>query len=389
LTQVTQLAKDFRDKTAVCGVGLTISNGSEKSHLGHAVESFKLALDDCGLERDDVDGVICLSFGSDYDRFLEAAGLNVKYSYQGWSHGRFISPMIQQAAMVVGMGMANTVAIIHGRRQKPYGKDENPEPWRQGLGPHGESPAYGAISPVLGAALSAQRYFHMYGGSNESLAPIAVAFRKHARLNPIAMRKQPMTTEDYLNSRWICEPLRLLDCCQNNDGGACIIVTTAERAKDMKKPPVYISGMQGVNAGPEMHNLSLPGLGVAQQKVFKYKPAREDLYAYEMAGITHKDVDLLMTYDAFSPLVLFVLERFGFCGPGEAMDFIKNGRIEIGGEIPINTSGGLLSEGHVVGWNLFVEAIRQLRHECGDRQVKDAEIAQYGCFLGESIIFRR
>ena len=134
---------------------------------------------------------------------------------------------------------------------------------------------------------------------------------------------------------------------------------------------------------------ALHGLGVAQQDVYKYKPTKEDLYAYQMAGITNKDVDFLITYDAFSPMVLFGLERFGFCGPGEAKDFIKDGRIELGGELPVNTSGGLLSEGHVVGWNLFIEAVRQLRHECGPRQVKDAEIAQYACFLGESIIFRR
>jgi acetyl-CoA acetyltransferase len=147
--------------------------------------------------------------------------------------------------------------------------------------------------------------------------------------------------------------------------------------------------MQGVHAGPQFHNLTLPGLGVAQQEVYKYKPTKEDLYAYEMAGITHKDVDALITYDAFSPLVLFGLERFGFCGPGEAREFVKDGRIELGGELPVNTSGGLLSEGHVVGWNLFIEAVNQLRHDCGARQVKDAEIIQYGSFLGESIIFRR
>jgi acetyl-CoA acetyltransferase len=203
------------------------------------------------------------------------------------------------------------------------------------------------------------------------------------------MRRDPMTTEDYLKSRWIIEPLRLFDCCQNNDGGACIIITSAERARDCKKPPVYISGMQGVHAGRQFHNLTLPGLGVAQQEVYKYKPTKEDLYAYQMAGITHKDVDALITYDAFSPLVLFGLERFGFCGPGEAREFVKNGRIELGGELPVNTSGGLLSEGHMIGWNLFIEAARQLRHECGERQVKNAEIIQFGSFLGESVIFRR
>lgn len=111
--------------------------------------------------------------------------------------------------------------------------------------------------------------------------------------------------------------------------------------------------------------------------------------ALDDCGLKRKNVDALTTYDAFAPLVLFGLERFGFCGPGEALEFIKNGRIELGGELPVNTSGGLLSEGHVVGWNLFIEAVNQLRHDCGPRQVKDAEIIQYGSFLGESIIFRR
>jgi acetyl-CoA acetyltransferase len=313
----------------------------------------------------------------------------VRYAYQGWSHGRFVAPMLQHAAMAVATGMAKAVAIVHGRRSKAYGQTADHEMWRQGLGPHGESPAYGALGPAFGAAIAAQRYFHLYGGSNEDLAPIAMAFRKHAQLNPIAVRKDPMSRDDYLKSRWIIEPLRLFDCCQNNDGGACIIVTSAERARDLRKPPVYISGMQGVHAGRQLHNLTLPGLGVAQQDVFPYRPTREDLYAYEMAGVTQKDIDALITYDAFSPLVLFALERFGFCGPGEAREFVKDGRIELGGELPINTGGGLLSEGHMIGWNLFIEAVRQLRHECGPRQVKDAQVIQYGSFLGESVIFRR
>ena len=386
---MTQLGKDMRDKTAISGVGLMIGDFPERTPLSLAVEAYQRALADAGMKREDVDGIIQLSYGSDYDRFLEAVGSDVRYANQGWTHGRFIAPMLQQAAMVVAMGLAKAVAVVHGRKRRAFGQLADHEMWRQGLGPHGESPAYGAMGPVYGAAVAAQRYFHMYGGSNEDLAPIAVALRKHARLNPLAVRKDPMTIESYLKSRWIMEPLRLFDCCQNNDGGACIIVTSAERARDLKKPPVYISGMQGVHAGPQFHNLTLPGLGVAQQEVYKYKPTKEDLYAYKMAGITHKDVDALITYDAFSPLVLFGLERFGFCGPGEAREFVKDGRIELGGELPVNTSGGLLSEGHVVGWNLFIEAVNQLRHDCGARQVKDAEIIQYGSFLGESIIFRR
>ena len=386
---MTETAQAMRDRTAVSGVGLLLGKYPERTSLSLAVEAYDIALADAGLERKDVDGIIQLSYGYDYDRFLEAVGADVRYAYQGWSHGRFVAPMLQHAAMAVATGMAKAVAIVHGRRSKAYGQTADHEMWRQGLGPHGESPAYGALGPAFGAAIAAQRYFHLYGGSNEDLAPIAMAFRKHAQLNPIAVRKDPMSRDDYLKSRWIIEPLRLFDCCQNNDGGACSIVTSAERARDLRKPPVYISGMQGVHAGRQLHNLTLPGLGVAQQDVFPYRPTREDLYAYEMAGVTQKDIDALITYDAFSPLVLFALERFGFCGPGEAREFVKDGRIELGGELPINTGGGLLSEGHMIGWNLFIEAVRQLRHECGERQVKDAQVIQYGSFLGESVIFRR
>ena len=354
-----------------------------------AVDAFQEALEDSGMKRSDIDGLIMLSMGPDYDRFLEAVGMDVRYANEGWHHGRFIGPMVHQAGMVVASGQAKAVAIVHGRKRRSFGQVSEPEMWRQGLGPHGESPAHGALSPIFGAAVAAQRYFHMYGGSNEDLAPIPIAFRKHARMTPHAVRRDPMTREDYFKSRWIVEPLRLFDCCQNNDNAACIIITTSERAKDWRKPPVRILGMQGVHAGPQFHNLTLPGLGVAQQKVYKYSPAKEDLYSYQMAGITQKDVDALITYDAFSPLVLFGLERFGFCGPGEAREFVKNGRIEVGGELPINTSGGLLSEGHAVGWNLHIEAVRQVRGECGERQVKDAEIVQYADFLGESVIYGR
>lgn len=374
---MTPAAQALRDKTAVCGVGLLLGNFADRTPLALQVEAYQRALDDAGLRRKDIDGLVTLATGADYDRFLEAVGTDVRYAYQGWTHGRFIAPMLQQAAMVVAAGLAKAVAIVYGSRRRAIGQIADHEMWRQGLGPHGESPAYGAMGPVFGAATAAQRYFHMYGGGNQDLAPIAVALRKHARLNPVSLRRDPLTTEDYLKSRWIVEPLRLFDCCQMNDAGACLIITSAERARDCKQPPVYISGMQGVHAGPQFHNLTLPGLGVAQQRVYRYQPTQEDLYSYQMAGITHQDVDALITYDAFSPLVLFGLERFGFCGPGEAREFVKNGRIELGGELPINTSGGLLSEGHAAGWNLHIEAVRQLRHECGERQVKGAEIIQY------------
>lgn len=371
---------DMRGSTAVCGVGLKLGSFPDETPLSLAIEAFKLALDDSGLAKHDIDGLVMLSFGADYDRFLQAIGLDVRYVYQGWTHGRFTAQMIHHAALLVASGLANYVAIVHGCAQRPYGQAADTEMWRQGGGPHGESPAHGAVSPAYGAALLTQKYFSTYGGSNEDLAPVAVALRKHARLNPHALRRDPMTIKDHQRSRWVIEPLRLLDCCQNSDGGACIIVTSVERSRDCKKIPIRLLGMQGGGGRPH-YDTVLPNDSLARRP--------DDMTVYEMSGITQKDVDALVVYDAFTSFVLFTLERFGFCGRGEAMEFVKNGRIELGGELPVNTSGGLLSEGHVIGWNLFIEAIRQLRHECGERQVPHAQIIQYAGQRGESIVFGR
>jgi acetyl-CoA acetyltransferase len=361
----------------------------EKTPLALAAEAFRLALDDAGIEKEAVDGLMVLSFGADYDRVLEALGLNVRFADQGWAHGRFVAPLVMHAALALAYGLCDTVAILHGRSMtyRRYGSTQDAEMWRQGLGPHGESPAYGAVSPTYGAAMATRRYFHMYDRSNADLAPVAVSFRHNASLNPGALRRDPITVEDHQSSRWVVDPLRLLDCCQINDGGVCILMTRSELAADRKKAPVYIRGMQGVHAGPQFHNLALPGLGVAQQDVYEYQP--DDLRVYEKSGIDRADVDVLSVYDAWTSLVFFALERFGFCGPGEAADFVSDGRMKLGGALPTNTSGGLLSEGHLVGWNLFVETIRQLRGECGDRQVPNAQVGQWANFLGESIMFSR
>jgi acetyl-CoA acetyltransferase len=370
-------------------VGMTsIGPFPERTPLSLATEAFKLALDDAGMTKDEIDGMIALDFGADYDRFLEAVGVDVNYAFQGWHHGRFLVPLLIQAALVIDAGLAKTVALVHGTRRRKLGQpDSDDEMWRQGLGPHGESPAHGAVSRAYGAAIAAQRYFHMYGGGNESLAPIAVTLRHHASLNPGAYRREPITIEDHQASRWVVEPLRLLDCCQTVGGGSCIIISSADRARDCRKTPVSVVGMQGVHAGPQYHNLAQPGLGVGQQKSYRYTP--DDLRAYEIAGVSRQDIDGLTVYDAFTPLILFSLERWGFCGPGEAMDFVKDGRISIGGELPINTSGGLHSEGHLGGWNLVIEMVRQLRWEAVGRQIADCQLLQWGSFLGESIILRR
>ena len=216
-----------------------------------------------------------------------------------------------------------------------------------------------------------------------------LAFRKHASLNPNAIMRKPITLQDYLNARYICEPLRLYDYCLVNDGGTCIIITTAERAKDLKKAPVYITGMQGIQGGRQQFIFGPPGLGILQQDEFINRPKPEELTIYHTAGIGPEEVDAFYTYDAFSFLVWVALERFAFCGVGEAPDFTQGGRIEIGGVLPMNASGGLLSEGSLEGWANHIEIVRQLRGECDERQIKDISIAMYGSPFGDAIIYQR
>jgi acetyl-CoA acetyltransferase len=234
-----------------------------------------------------------------------------------------------------------------------------------------------------------QRYMALYGATSEQLAAVPIAFRRHALANPQAMIRTPLTLEGYLASRPIIEPLRLFDCSLINEGAACVLVTGTERARDLAKPPVIFAAMQGLRSGREEFIFAPPGLGINQQTTGKATPLEEDQAVYRQAGIGRQDVDALYTYDAFSPLVLFVLERFGFCPPGEAAAWVQGGRIGIGGELPVNTSGGLLSEAHVGGWNSIVEMVRQLRGECGERQVAGARIAQWATVWGDSIVFRR
>src|SRR3972149_3782146 len=169
------------------------------------------------------------------------------------------------------------------------------------------------------------------------------ASRNHAALNPQAIMRTPLTLEEPQAPRYIVEPLHLYDCCLVSDGAACVLVTTAERARDGRKPPVLVAGMQGMRAGRDEFLFAPRGLGIHQQRHVRHTPSAEALLVYRMAGISRDDMDGLYTYDAFSPLVLFTLERFGFCGPGEAAAWVQDGRIELGGELTMNTSAGPFS----------------------------------------------
>ena len=389
-------AWDVKDTAAVCGVGHSAyGRRLNRSQIDLAGEAIRNAVDDAGLERDDVDGLM-VSFGTpigaDADTLAYALGLKLRAYNQTWAHGRFTASCIQWAAMMVGAGLATTVACLasisfSGLRRPMMGGTGDAEGGREAGGGHGEDPVFGMTSPGAGAALVARKYFARFGATSRDLAAVAVAFRKHASLNPAAMMRSPITVEDHQNSRFVCEPLHLLDYCLINDGAACVLVTSAERARDAKKPPVYISGMQGLPAGRHEFIWTYPGFGTAQQDVFDYQPGVQPVY--DMAGVSPQDIDVLFTYDAFSILAWTALERFGFCGQGEAAAFSQDGRIEVGGALPMNTNGGLMSEGHIMGWNHQVELVRQLRGECGPRQVPNATLAQWANAYGDSLIYRR
>ena len=387
---------DLKDKAAITGVGNSkFGRRLMRSPIDLAAEAILNALDDCGLQRKQLDGLI-VSFGSpigtDGDQLASVLGLNLRCYNQTWAHGRFTASCIQWASMIVNAGLADAVACLaavsfSGMRRPMMGGAGDREGAREAGGGHGEDPVYGMTSPGAGAALVARRYFERYGANSRQLAAIPVAFRKHASMNPAAIMREPYSVDDYQASRYVCDPLHLLDYCLINDGASCVIVTTAERARDLKKPPVYISGMQGLPGGHEEFIWAYPGLGVAQQSVFDYEAGLQPVY--KMAGITHEDVDALFTYDAFSILAWIALERFGFCKPGEAAAFTQGGRIEVGGELPMNTNGGLLSEAHIMAWNHQVEIARQLRGECGPRQVMDSEIIQWANAYGDSLIYHK
>jgi acetyl-CoA acetyltransferase len=390
----------MRAATAIVGAastGFTKANAS-RTPISMASVVVERALEDAGLSRKDIDGLV-VHIGSprgvDYDLAASQLGLNLKFAAQPWSHGRFASTAILHGAMALTWGLAEHVLVFasynntsfsrHGSKERPTFQ----ESLREGGGPHAETPHAGLTAPVAGTALAATRYFHKYGVDPAKLAAIPLAFRRNARDNPDAAMRKPLSADDYFATRFIVEPLRLLDCSVVIDGAVAVILSKADRARDLRKPPVYILGAQGLAAGPEEFIFGQPGLGINQASTFDYDPRPENQTVFRMAGISPRDVDFFQTYDPFSPLVLWALERFGHCPVGEAADFVQNGRLELDGDFPTNTSGGFLSEGQLNGWGQIMEIVRQLRREAGPRQLKKSAVGQWGTAIGDSIIFGR
>lgn len=354
----------LRNRVCFAGVGTTeYGSFPETDSYGLGAVALSRAVEDAGIRFEDIDGLIVSRIPS-YERFAEIMRINPQYCLLTETPGRFSGVSLALAAQALHSGACKTVALVYGnngrsQRMMYGGGDSLWAPW-------------GFTSPGAIHAMMFRRHMHQFGTTSEDLAHISVAFRKHAAMNPVAVRREPITVEEHQASRFIAEPLHLLDYCQINDGAVAWILTTAERAKDMRKPPVYLAGYA------RQDNFSQASVPI---DTFWY----DELQAvagrvYERAGVTRDDVDGLAIYDNFSPTVLFSLEGMGFCPQGEGGRFVRDGMLELGrGRWPTNTSGGHLSESYMQGWALIAEAVRQLRGECGERQIPGCEVMQYIC----------
>jgi acetyl-CoA acetyltransferase len=353
-------------RTAIAGIGATeFSKASGRSELRLAVEATKAALDDAGIAPGEVDGLV--TFTMDNNPEIELArnlGMNdlklfSRVHYGGGAGGG----TILQAAMAIASGVCDVVVCYRafnersGHRFGTGVQDRPPAPNTENAHYAWYSP-YGLVTPAQWVAMFARRYMHTYGATSEDFGRVAVADRFHASTNPAAwFYKQPITLEEHQASRWIVEPLHLLDCCQESDGAQALVITSRERAMDSPNGAAVITAAaQGASKGQEMMTsyyrddmAGLPEMGLVARQL------------WATSGLSPDDIQTAVIYDHFTPFVLCQLEEFGFCGRGEAKDFIVDAGIELGGRLPVNTNGGQLGEAYIHGMNGIAEGVRQVR----------------------------
>ncbi len=386
----------------IVGVGLSDDFGFDlgKSALRLQIEAFDHALSDAGMQRHDVDGFETAHGspgGVDYEEFTVAMGLRVRFVDQAWAHGRWATGLVAHAAFAVTVGLADVVAICNTRTTRRgymrhvagLGGASTREGQRDVGGGHGEWVVHGTDTPGSSTALVAQRYMEKYGATSADLARICVGFRQNAQLNPIAiLNDKPLTEEQYNNEPIIAGPFRRSDYSLLNEGSTCLLVTTTDRARDLRTSPSIVAGVQGLRSSRDDYVMfSRPGLGVGFASEFDY--VAEPQPVYDMAGVNQDDIDALYVYDAFSSNLWMILERFGFCLPGEAPGFLEQSGVGLASDMPINTNGGLMAEGELFGYAHIVEMVRQLRGDAGQRQVMNAEAMQWATPWGDSLILTK
>lgn len=327
-------------------------------------QAAKRALDDAGFTKDDVQALFTAGNWAQFPSLMlgEYLGITPIYSDSTNIGGSSFESHVAHALTGIKAGLFDVALVTYGSTNRT-----NRFPFHSSLTLRYEDP-FGIPSPAGHYAFAAMKHMHKYGTTSEQLAEIAVATRKWASMNEKAFKRDLITIDDVLKSPMICEPLHLLDCCLINDGGGAVVIASRKAAERAKKRPVWILG----HGETHTHNTvtNMPDLTVTG--------ARESgRRAMEMAGVTHNEIDVVEVYDSFTITVLLTLESLGFCKPGEGGDFVSGQRTAPGGSFPLNTNGGGLSYCHpgMYGIFLIIEAVRQLRRECGERQVKDVNIA--------------
>lgn len=356
-------------KAAIVGIGATdFSKDSGRSELRLAAEAVRAALDDAGLTPTDVNGLATFTMDTNTEvAVARAAGIGelTFFSKIGYGGGAACA-IVQQAALAVATGIADVVVAYRAFNERSgmrFGQVQTR------LAGHADAPAdstgvdnsfcypHGLSTPAAQVAMIARRYMQLSGATSRDFGAVSVADRRHAAVNPKAyFYGKPITIEEHQNSRWIAEPLRLLDCCQETDGAVAIVVTSVERAHYLKHRPAIIeAAAQG--SSPDQYTmvsyyrpeLGLPEMGVVGRQL------------WQQSGLRPADITTAVLYDHFTPFTLMQLEELDFCGPGEAKDFVADGAIELGGRLPINTHGGQLGEAYIHGMNGIAEGVRQLR----------------------------
>jgi acetyl-CoA acetyltransferase len=361
------------DKAAVAGIGQTeFSKNSGRSELQLAAEAVSAAIADAGLKPSDVDGLVTYTFDTNDEHLLmRSVGIEeIKWSSRAPFGGGASGATVEHAAAAVASGAAEVVVIYRAMNERSGHRFGQPT---GGYAPPGSgwTLPYGLRTPAQQFSLTFQRYMHKFGLTSADFGLYSVVARKHAATNPNAwFYNRPITLDDHQNSRWIVEPIiRLLDCCMESDGGIALVVTSAERAKDLPQPLVLING---ATSGHLYRSYGYYGPDLTRSSGAESVAAQ----LWRTTGLRPDDIDVAMLYENFSPIVFHQLEAFGFCGYGEARDFIAEGNIEIGGTIPVNTNGGHLGEAYIHGGNLILEAVRQIRGTATN-QVRGAEHALF------------
>ena len=367
-------ANGLRDKVAVIGVGSTSFHDLYRDRDTHrtaeelGIQALKSAIDDAGIDKEEIDGMINVRVSS-YQQMANAVDLpNLRIVNSLQASGRMSGVALQYAAMAIATGQASTIAIVYGNNGRSaaakYGGGFDPD------APEAFEAMHGMTSPGAHVSMMFRRHQHEFGTSVDALARLAMNNRKNAALNPNAVFRSEITYEEYMSSRFIAEPLRLYDYCIINDGGVAVIVTAADRAKDMKQPPVYVGATYACS-----HLTS----AYANQDFFYSASQDVAKRVYAEAGVDQSDIDCLQIYDNFTPTILFSLEGFGFTKQGESGPWVEDGNVGYGSNLPLNTSGAHTGESYMQGMNLLAESVRQVRGQAGPRQVDDCEVVQYIC----------